>query len=235
MGTFTEYWAGIPDGRFDVPFTSGEMWDTNLKSVSFSGAELVLDDFLLHIIVSTFIGAIVPKTRTTVGGDIQLLYSAEVALPLLQQFFQEVERYKLLAKSITLQDAPSKVLSRSNVIVFLGEKHLQLDSDDRDLAAFQYLARSARSMAVLTSCGIAKGRSPDGVLIAGLLRVLKTESPACQLLSIDVDSEDFAIKACDTETSHLMRCIIDQALELYAATLVWQYGALWVSRFVTVS
>jgi ubiquinone/menaquinone biosynthesis C-methylase UbiE len=252
VGTFTGYWAGIPDGRFDAPFMSVEMWDANLKSAGFSGTELVLDDFpsphnTTSVIVSTFIGATVPKMTTTIGGDIQLLYSAEVAPPLLQRLFQDVERYKLLAKSIPLQHAASKVLSGSNVIVFLDEKHLQLDSDDRDLAAFQYLARSARSMTVLTSCGIAKGRNPDGALIAGLLRVLKTENPACQFLSIDIDSEGFAIKACDTDTSHLMRCIIDQALELYAATpivqnrnptdreFVWQDGALWVNRFVTVS
>ncbi|KAF1960291.1 hypothetical protein CC80DRAFT_513899 [Byssothecium circinans] len=241
VGTFTGYWAGILDGRLDAPFMSVEMWDTNLKSAGFLGAKLVLDDFpspynTTSVIVSTFIGAIVPEIRTTISEDIQLLYSAEVAPPLLQRLLQEVEQRKLLTKSTPLQEAPSKVLSDSNVIVFLDEKHLQLHNDDRNLAAFQYLARSARSMTVLTSCGIAKGRNPDGALIAGLLRVLKTENPACQFLSIDIDREGFAVKACDTEASHFTRSIIDKVLELYAATSVVQNGnPTDRDRFVAVS
>ncbi|KAH8721524.1 beta-ketoacyl synthase domain-containing protein [Phaeosphaeriaceae sp. PMI808] len=252
VGTFTGYWAGIPDGRFDAPFMSQEKWDANLKSAGFTGTELVLDDFprphnTTSIIVSTFIGAPGPKTQTIGKENVQLLYSATATPTLLNGLVQEFKGHGVTAKSTLFQDAPRNVPSGSHVIVFLDDKHLQLDGDERDLAAFQYLARSTASLTILTSCGVAKGRNPDGALISGLLRVLKTENPTGQFLSIDIDGEDFDTKDDTTENGHLTRSIINQALALRESTasldeenpadreFVWQDGALWVSRFVTLS
>ena len=212
VGTFIGYWAGIPDGRVEAPFMSLEDWDANLKRAGFSGTELVLDDFphpqnTKSVIVSTFAGTTAPSPEATVGGDLQLLHSAEVPPSLLAQVSQGLGKRGVTAQSSLFQDAPSRVFIGSEVIVFLDEKHLQLDIDDRDLMALRHLAQSAASVTVLTSCGIAKGRDPDGALIPGLLRVLGTENPACQFLSIDIDSENFDIQGGDAETDQLTRSI----------------------------
>ncbi|UPX20628.1 uncharacterized protein EKO05_0010856 [Ascochyta rabiei] len=252
VGTFTGYWAGIPDGRIDAPFMSAELWDANLKAAGFSGTELVLDDFpsphnTTSVIVSTFISTLVPEIEEMVGKDLQLFHTSKAAPPLLPHLSHEAERRGFVAKSMRLQAASSDLHASSDVLIFLDEKHLQLDSDDGELAAFQCLARSAASMTVLTSCGVAKGSNPDGALVAGLLRVLRTENPTCQFLSIDIDSVDFDIRGGDTETNDLVRCIVDEVLKLHAASnevedgkpidreFVWQHGALWVSRYVAVS
>jgi acyl transferase domain-containing protein/NADPH:quinone reductase-like Zn-dependent oxidoreductase/SAM-dependent methyltransferase/NADP-dependent 3-hydroxy acid dehydrogenase YdfG len=251
VGTFTGYWAGIPDGRVDAPFMSVDMWDANLKAVGFSGAELVLDDFpsphnTTSVIVSTFMGASPLEVIVPIGGDLRVLHSTESPRNLHRQLLEEVKRRGLEAISSQLQDAPSETPPGSEVVVFLDDGHLQLGDDNRILAAFQHLARSAVSVTVLTSCGIARGRNPDGALVAGLLRVLKTENPSCQFLSIDIDGDKFDTKGDDTETGCLTRCIVDRVLELHVAPptvennsptdreFTWQDGALWVSRFVAV-
>ncbi|KAH7016593.1 hypothetical protein B0J12DRAFT_635736 [Macrophomina phaseolina] len=249
VGTFTGYWAGIPDGRVDAPFMSLESWDAKLRAAGFSGTELVLDDFprphnTTSTIVSTFIGTPAPERRSIGGGGLRLLHSAGAAPSLVGQLGRELEGRGLAAESGPLHEAPSTVPSGSHAVVFLDEEHLQLDGGEQDLAAFQHLARNAASLTVLTSCGIAKGRCPDGALIPGLLRVLKTENPGGQFLSIDIDGADFEVQG---SAGDLARSIADQALALREATpgaedgspadreFVWQEGALWVSRILPVT
>jgi SAM-dependent methyltransferase len=93
VGTFTGFWAGIPDGRTDTPFMTLETWDKNLRAAGFSGTELVLDDYpypynTTSTIVSTFLGAPSPALETKIIEDdksaIHLLYSAsETTIPSL--------------------------------------------------------------------------------------------------------------------------------------------------------
>lgn len=57
------------------------------------------------------------------------------------------------------------------------------------LELFQYLAANTASMVWLTSCGLVKGRNPDGSFVPGLLRTLGTDSPAGQFLSVNIDAK----------------------------------------------
>ncbi|PYH87794.1 KR-domain-containing protein [Aspergillus ellipticus CBS 707.79] len=100
---------------------------------------------------------------------------------------------------------------------------------------------------VLTSCGLARARNPDGAVMTGLLRVLGLENPSTQFVSIDLDADDFAV--ADSEVSDLVQCIVDQEAapqqppedeaegDFPTTTsgdreFVWQDGCLWVSRLV---
>ena len=252
VGTFTGYFAGIDDGRVDAPFMTLEKWDTSLRAAGFSGTELVLDDFphphtTSPVIVCTYLGSSAPETNTVGGAGLQLLYSTGTAPTLLSRLAQELGGHGLAAKSGSLHDAMSTVTSGSHVVLFLDDKDLQFDRNEEDLTVFQHLARISASLTILTSCGIVKGRNPDGALIPGLLRVLKTENPTSNFLSIDIDGKNFEVHGGDTEMGHLTRCIADQALALRGSTpsvegeepidheFVWQDGCLWVSRFVAIS
>ncbi|KAL1865521.1 Type I Iterative PKS [Diaporthe australafricana] len=264
VGTFTGYWAGIPDGRVDAPFMSLDKWDENLQAVGFSGTELVLDDFpsphnTTSVIVSTFTGSpLVPEAikSTTTPGELQLLHSSSRPAPsLLGHLKGELEGRGLSLVSRPFHGVTSSAASGpQHAVLFLDDERLELDSEE-DLAAIQHLARNSHSLTILTSCGIAKGRNPDGHLIPGLLRVLRTENPTSQFLSIDIDGERFEISGSGDaaeETRHLTRAIADQILELRSDVVnaadnaageesptdrefVWQDGCLWVSRIVPVS
>ncbi|KAI0382393.1 hypothetical protein F5Y04DRAFT_45601 [Hypomontagnella monticulosa] len=244
VGTFTGYWAGIPDGRVDAPFQSLEAWDKALQNVGFSGLDIVLDDFpephnTTSVILSTYKGE--PAAKKT--ASINLLYSAETAPALLDQLTKELEGRGVSTKVGPLNEAPTSVSQNSRVVVFLDDKHLLQDATEQDITTFQHLARSTASLVVITSCGTAKGRNPDGALIPGLLRVLSTENPAGQYVSIDIDADNFAVSADDAED--LVRSIVDKESELHQPPstddeegnpkdreFVWQDGSLCVSRLV---
>ncbi|KAF2853353.1 hypothetical protein T440DRAFT_505702 [Plenodomus tracheiphilus IPT5] len=252
VGTFTGYWAGIPDGRSDAPFMSQKQWDVNLNEAGFSGTELVLDDFprphnTTSVIVSTFIGASTDNIKASSNGDVQLIYSAGAVPPLLDHLLEDINARGFVARPCPFHHASTSVAAGSHAVLFLDDRQLLLDSDERDLEAFQHLARSSTSLIVLTSCGIARGRNPDGAIISGLLRVLQTENPGCRFLSIDIDSTNFNIEGGDSSIRNFTRCLIDRALALRDDSpiiidgkptdreFVWQDDALWVSRYIPVA
>ena len=151
------------------------------------GTEIVLDDFprphnTTSVIVSTFIGISLTGSGTA-GRDVHLLYSDKVAPPLLTRLSEQCDGCGIAARSSAPHSGATTVASGSDVVVFLGNEHLTLD-DEQFLAAFQYLAKSIENVVVLTSCSIAKGHNPDGALLPGLLRVLKTENPMTDVLSL---------------------------------------------------
>jgi len=263
VGTFTGFWSGIPDGRLDGPFMNLETWDKNLRAAGFSGTELVLDDFpapytATSTIVSTYLGPPTPTKGDAIPSQIDNIApvhllcngSEKTPPPLLSRLGRALEDRGITTESIPLERV-SSIAQGSHVVVFLDNKHLQLNSGD--LAAFQYLARNAASMIVLTSTGFVKGRNPDGALVAGLLRVLKTENPAGQFVSIDINGDNFMVSSGnDDEMGNLTQFITDQVLKLLESDtadaeeranddspsdreFVWQDGASWVSRFVAVS
>lgn len=242
VGTFTGYWAGVPDGRLDAPFMSLDTWDQNLKAAGFLGAELVLDDCphphnTTSIIVSTFNGDALTERRKEVLDVIHILHSAETAPSLVHQLSRRLKNLGFVSQVSSLRACAKNVQHRSRVIVFLDDSHVRLDSDEHSLIVFQHLARSTSTLTVVTSCGIAKGRNPDGALMPGILRVLKTEDPADQFLSIDIDTDDFDVEQSVSDPSQLTRCLVEQVLALDAGHVtndespvdrefVWQDGAL---------
>ena len=244
-GTLTGYWLGISDGRSEGPFMDLHAWDLRLRRAGFSGTELHLDDYphphnTTSVLVSTRLGLEDAQESTNAikkgGAEVHLLHGAKGVPPLLGCLAQELQRRGIPSKVSSFERALDVVLTNSRVVAFLDGENLLLDADDRRLKLFQHLARSAASMVWLTSCGIVKGRNPEGGLVIGLLRTIGTENPAGRFLSIDIDAEDF-----NTENNELVHGIIDHEAALQGQGVsgesedrefVWQDDCMWVSRVV---
>ena len=245
VGTFTGYWAGIPDGRVDAPFQSLDAWDSSLRKAGFSGLDAVLDDFpaphnTTSVIVSTYIPE---KVKLPQSAAVHLLYSTKTPPALVHQISKELKQRGVIAKAGLLDKALDSVGAESRVVGLFDEKHLLVDASEQDLKISQHLARNTASLVAVTSCGIVKGRNADGALIPGLLRVLQTENPVGQYMSIDIDADNFEVG--NDEAKDLARCIVDQEFALHQGIPMddeegnpkdrefsWQDGSMWVSRHV---
>ncbi|KAK3291710.1 uncharacterized protein B0H64DRAFT_329829 [Chaetomium fimeti] len=249
VGTFTGYWAGIPDGRVDAPFQSLPAWDRSLRDVGFSGLDVVLDDFpephnTTSVIIST-------ATRPEVTGStassaaVHVLYSGRTAPALVNHISNELGRRGVAAKANPLSNASEEVAPGARVVALFDDNHLLTNGNEDELKTFQHLARNAATFVALTSCGSVKGGNPDGALIPGLLRVIQNENPATQYLSIDIDADSFAVP--ENEGKDFARCVVDQETELNRANpggyhdpegnpadreFSWHGGCLQVSRHV---
>ena len=246
VGTFTGYWAGIPDGREDAPFQSLSSWDSSLRKAGFSGLDVVLDDFpephnTTSVILSTV--TITEEVKRPQSAAVHILYSALTPPLLVDQITEELKQRGVIAKVGPLDKTMVSVTPESRVVALFDEKHLLVNASEQDLKIFQHLARNAGSLVALTSCGTVKGRNADGALIAGLLRVLQTENPVGQYMSIDIDADNFAVG--DDDGINLARCIVDQEFALHQGNptdeeegnpkdreFSWQDGCMWVSRHV---
>ncbi|KAL1883173.1 Type I Iterative PKS [Diaporthe australafricana] len=239
LGTLTGYWHGIPDGRTDSPFLSRSSWDAALKKTGFSGCEMVLDDYpepynTTTVLVSTLLDPDSSRVKPS-PFEVQLLHGDKGPPALLSEVARALESRGIPSKVVSLETVTDALRSNIRGIAFIEDEYLFLDGDERPLKAFQHLAAHAESLVCLTSTGIAKGRSPDGAFIAGLLRTIGTENPAGRFISIDIDAEDFNIDDPD-----LVACIADQQLAIQSPSdrdsedreFVWQDGCMWVSRFV---
>ena len=195
VGTFTGYWAGIPDGRVDAPFQSLDSWDSSLRKAGFSGLDVVLDDFpephnTTSVILSTVLPEMVNQPQSAV---VHVLYGARTAPPLVDQISKELKQRGVIAKAGPLDKALDGVTTESRVVTLFDENHLLVNASEQDLKIFQQLTRNAASLVALTSCGTLKGRNADAALIPGLLRVLQNENPASQYMSIDIDADNFEV------------------------------------------
>ena len=246
VGTFTGYWAGIPDGRVDAPFQSLDSWDSSLRNAGFSGLDVVLEDFpkphnTTSVILST---SLIPEEVKRPRSDaVHVLYSARKPPPLVHQISEELKERGVIAKAGPLDKALGSITPESRVVVLFDEKHLLVNASEQELKISQHLARNAGSLVALTSCGTVKGQNPDGAFIPGLLRVLQTENPASKYTSIDVDAENFIVGKDDG--LDLARCIVDQEFAIHEGIptddeqsiprdreFSWQDGCMWVSRHV---
>ncbi|KAF2806012.1 polyketide synthase [Mytilinidion resinicola] len=238
------YWHGLPDGRIDSPFLNVAEWDKALHSAGFSGAELTLDDYPGPTTHSTvLVSTLVEEQRgiNTAGAQVVwLLHSAKGAPALLNQLARELEHRGLLVKTVPLDNSLEEVPANARVIAFLDGENLLLDVDQRRLDIFQHLAHHTASMVWLTSTGMAQGRSPDGAIVGGLLRIISTEAPTGRFVSIDIDADDFNI-AGEDDLSELVRVVTDQEQALQRVgddgnnedrEFAWHSGCLWVSRLV---
>lgn len=96
VGTFTGYWAGIPDGRVDAPFQSLPAWDRLLREAGFSGLDLVLDDFAepqntTSVVLSTVSPEVADPPRSV---TVHVLYGGRTAPPLVEQISKGLEHNK---------------------------------------------------------------------------------------------------------------------------------------------
>ena len=245
VGTFTGYWAGIPDGRVDAPFQSLDSWDSSLRKAGFSGLDVVLDDFPEpHDTTSVILSTVLPEVANLPQPAIvHVLYSARTAPPLVDQIAEELKQRGVIAKVGPLDKALDAVVTESRVVALFDETHLLVNASEQDLKIFQHLTRNAASLIALTSCGTVKGHNADGALIPGLLRVLQNENPASQYMSVDIDADNF--KVGNDDGKDLARFIIDREFALHQGIPVddeegnpkdrefsWQDGCMWVSRHV---
>lgn len=245
VGTFTGYWAGIPDGRVDAPFQDLDAWETSLQKAGFSGLDVVLNDFPEpHNTTSVILSTYTPDREEPLpGATVHVLYGDDYSLVLADQISEEFKQRRVAVKAGPLDEALDTVGAESRVVAILDAKHLLIDGSEQALKVFQHLARNVTSLLAVTSCGIARGRNPDGALIPGLLRVLQTENPVSQYLSIDIDADNFSV--ANSELQDLARSIADQELALQQnpqpveeggnlrdLELCWQDGSMWVSRHV---
>ena len=246
VGTFTGYWAGIPDGRVDAPFQGLDSWDSSLRRAGFSGLDVVLDDFpephnTTSVILSTVV--IPEEVKRPQSAAVHVLYGARTPPPLVDLISEELKERGVIAKAGPLDKALDNVTPESRVVALFDEKHLLVNASEQDLKTFQHLARNAGTFVALTSCGTVKGRNADGALIPGLLRVLQTENPVSQYMSIDIDADNFAVG--NDDAIELARCIVDQEFALHRGIptddeggnpkdreFSWQDGCMWVSRHV---
>ncbi len=245
VGTFTGYWAGIPDGRVDAPFQSLDSWDSSLRKAGFSGLDVVLDDFpepqnTTSVILSTVLPEVSLPPRSPL---IQVLYGARTAPPLVEYIANELYQRGVTAKVGPYDTALDGITEGSRAMALLDEKHLLVGASEQDLRRFQHIARYATSLVTLTSCGKAKGRNADGAIVPGLLRVLQNENPSSKFVSIDVDADDFDLQIEDCKD--LARCIVNHEFTLHQdismdheegnpkdREYVWQDGCMWVGRHV---
>ncbi|KAF3806818.1 Prosolanapyrone synthase [Colletotrichum gloeosporioides] len=255
VGTFTGYWAGIPDGRVDAPFQSLAAWESSLRDAGFSGLDLVLDDFPEpHNTTSVMVSTVLAEPRAPPppppSAAVHLLHGSS-GESLTRHIADELERWAFEVTTGPLDAAPDSVTPGSRVVALCDDEHLLVDgAGDQGLRVFQHLSRTASSMLVVTSCGAARGRNADGALLPGLLRVLQNENPASRYASVDVDADDFNMDA--TETADLARQIaqlLDDGLGHAGRPaakddgetetgpdldreFAWQDGCLWVSRHI---
>lgn len=174
-----------------------------------------------------------PEGRSPV---VHLLHDAKGAAALLNHLAQEFARRGLSTKTIRFDDARNALLPNSRGVAFLDGENLLLSPDQHRIGLFQHLATTTTSMIWLTSCGIVKGRNPDGAFVSGLLRTLGSENLAGYFLSVDIDAQDFHNYMSDKELGELAHCLVEKELALHPENgdnkvnreYVWQDGCLWV-------
>lgn len=228
------------DGKFIIVENSkgkdGAVWEEDLRSAGFvPSVHLAVDGERSTLIISTH--AEKENKNTESSSVIHLLHGAKGAPMLLGKLAKAMEKRGISTKTTPIDNVRETLEPNSRVVAFLDGENLLLDADQNRLGLFQHMAANTASMIWLTSCGIVKGRNPDGAFVAGLLRTLGSENPAGEFLSIDVDAEDFAVE--EHEADGLLRVLIDQVEALQQATgsevnreLAWQDGCMWVSRIV---
>ncbi|GKZ25415.1 type I Iterative Polyketide synthase (PKS) [Aspergillus brasiliensis] len=191
------------------------------------------------IILSTLPDSV--QSTKTGNCVVHLLHGSQGTSALLHHLARAMEQRGLSTRISPLDQAVDVVAPNSRVVAFLDGEHLLFAADQRRLGLFQHLAANTASMVWVTTCGLVKGRNPDGAFVSGLLRTLGTENPAGQFLSVDIDAEDFQVPGL--EMDELVRCLVEQELLLQPTLdnngppevnrdLVWQDGTMWTSRIV---
>lgn len=224
----------------------GKAWGDILSVCGFGGPELTLEPpaepgHQSVITLSTLSNVTDPPSTMDAGsGVLYLLHGQNGEPELLTHVAAALGKRGVSTRSVALDQAPDILPPNARLVAFLDRENLLLAADQQRIGVFQHLATTASSMLWITSCGMVKGRNPDGAFVCGLLRTLGTENPSAQFLSVDIDADDFKINDED-QLSELVRCLADQeaalqqqelAAEEVNRELAWQDGLMWVSRIV---
>lgn len=217
--------------------------DGHDKSLEHVGLELLGDisepDHGITVTVYTIPAS--PQEQNVSQQPVHILHGSRGAPKLLELFARALESRGVSTKVSLLDDVQNVVSPGSRVVVFLDGENLLFGADQNRLGLFQDLAANSAGMLWLTSCGLVKGRNPDGSFVTGLLRTLGSENPSGEFLSVDIDADEFQVQDC--EVDELLRSLVDQELSLQIKPqdgnesevnreLVWQDGCMWVSRIV---
>ncbi|KAI8931404.1 hypothetical protein NX059_011734 [Plenodomus lindquistii] len=240
VGTFTGYWAGIPDGRVDAPFQSLSDWDRSLRGAGFSGLDVVLDDFPdPHNTTSVILSTVITEAPSE-SPHSAVYVVCDTLSPLVQEISTALEQRGKEPKIGKFDEAVDSVPPDSCIVTIFDEEHVLFNDG---LARLQRLSQNSTKFIALTSSGTLRGRSPNGAVLSGLLRVLQNENPANEYISIDVDASDFDLERDDR--GNLASFVVDCALRTHPLTssetpdsspqdreFSWAEGCLWVSRHV---
>ncbi|RAH58516.1 polyketide synthase [Aspergillus piperis CBS 112811] len=217
-------------------------WNRCLLRAGFeSGAKLICREADPS---STIILSTLPEPGPTCKSGssmVHLMHGSQDTPALLHHLARAMKQRGLSVQISPLDQVVDIIGPNSRVVAFLDGENLLFAADQRRLGIFQHLAANTASMVWVTSCGLVKGRNPDGAFVSGLLRTLGTENPSGQFLSVDIDAEGFQVSA--GEMDELVRCLAEQE-HLLQPTLndnrpsevnrdmIWQDGCMWTSRFV---
>ena len=192
LGTFPDYWNGIPDGRTDSPLLTKSMWQAVLMQNGFSGIDILLNDHIDSVsmastIVTTAIEPSIPSHLTTIDaprivftyGDVRPSFSYaledlafEKGIDVVHHSIHDSKSIQQGARIIVLADLMSSFLK---------------ELDTKALDSLKTLFRKAASLVWVTAGGLMSGAKPEDSVVGGLMRAIITEMPHVKIATIDLD------------------------------------------------
>ena len=192
LGTFPDYWNGIPDGRTESPLLTKSMWQAVLTQNGFSGIDILLDDHadsisMASTIITTAVEPLIPRPLAYTDiprvvfayGDIRPSFSyaledlaLEKGIDVVPHFIHDSKSIQQGARIIVLADLVGNFLKELNT---------------EALESLKTLFRQAASLVWVTAGGLINGAKPEDAVIGGLLRAIITEMPHVKIATIDLD------------------------------------------------
>lgn len=192
LGTFPDYWNGIPDGRTDSPLLTKSMWQAVLTQNGFSGIDILLDDHadsvsMASTIVTTAVEPSITRPLASLDtprvvfayADVRPSFSYALEDLAIEKGIDVVHHSVHDSKS--LQEGARIIVLADLVASFL----MELDTDSLD--SLRTLFRKAASLVWVTAGGLVNGAKPKDAVIGGLMRAIITEMPHVKIAPIDLD------------------------------------------------
>ena len=192
LGTFPDYWNGVPDGRTDSPLLTKSMWQAVLTQNGFSGIDVLLDDHadsvsMASTIITTAVEHSIPRPLAFIDtsrlvfayGDVRPSFSyaledfaVEKGIDVVHHFIHDSTSIQQGARIIVLADLVGSFLK---------------ELDTKALESLKTLFRRAASLVWITAGGLMNGAKPEDAVIGGLMRAIITEMPHVKIATIDLD------------------------------------------------
>ena len=192
LGTFPNYWNGIPDGRTDSPLLTKSMWQAVLTQNGFSGIDILLEDHadsvsMASTIITTAVEPSIPRLLASTGtprvtfayGDVRPSFSYALEDLAVEKGFDVVHHF--IHDSKLIQQGARIIVLADLVGSFLKEL------DTKALESLKNLFRKAASLVWVTAGSLMKGVKPEDAVVGGLMRAIITEMPHVKIATIDLD------------------------------------------------